>query len=88
MMMNNVTTNKNTKGKETKALHITMSYIFIGDTSIDVPMELLEGKTEEEQLKSAYKYAQEHIGEIPVARNAEYVCDSDNFELEDIDFDD
>ncbi len=88
MIMNNVTTNKNIKGKETKALHITMSYLFIGDTSIDVPIELLEGKTEEEQLKSAYKYAQEHIGEIPVARNAEYVFDSDKFELEDIDFDD
>lgn len=68
---------------ETKRLHISMAYIFVGDTGIDIPMELLEGKTEEEQLQIAYEYAQEHIHEINVASNAEYIADSDNFELED-----
>lgn len=72
--------------KNTKRLHIAMSYAFVGDTGIDIPMELLEGKSEEEQKEIAYKYAQEHINEIPVADNAEYIFDSDNFEIDDIDF--
>lgn len=73
---------------DTKRLHISMAYTFVGDTGIDVPTELLEGKTEEEQLQIAYEYAQEHIDEISVASNAEYVPYSDNFEMEDVDFDD
>ena len=60
----------------------------MGDTGIDIPVELLEGKTEEEQYKIAYDYAQDHIVEIPVAENAEYIADSDYFEEDDIDFDD
>ena len=72
--------------KNTKRLHIAMAYTFVGDTGIDIPMELLEGKSEEEQIEIAYKYAQEHINEIPVADNAEYISDSDNFEIDDIDF--
>ena len=71
---------------KTKRLHISMAYTFVGDTGIDVPMELLEGKTEEEQIQIAYKYAQEHIDDIPVASNAEYIPYSDNFEMEDCDF--
>ena len=63
-----------------------MAYTFVGDTGIDIPIELLEGKTEEEQLRIAYEYAQEHIDEIPVARNAEYIPNSDNFEPEDVDW--
>lgn len=65
-----------------------MAYTFVGDTGIDIPIELLEGKTEEEQYKIAYEYAQNHIDEIPVADNAEYVSYSDNFEEDDIDFED
>lgn len=72
--------------KNTKRLHLAMAYTFVGDTGIDIPMELLEGKSEEEQKEIAYKYAQEHINEIPVADNAEYISDSDNFEIDDIDF--
>ena len=72
--------------KKTKRLHITMAYTFVGDTGIDIPVELLEGKTEEEQYKIAYEYALNHIDEIPVADNAEYIANSDNFEEEDIDF--
>lgn len=34
--------------KKTKRLHISMAYTFVGDTGIDIPVELLEGKTEEE----------------------------------------
>lgn len=71
-----------------KRLHISMAYTFVGDTGIDIPIELLEGKTEEEQYKIAYEYAQNHIDEIPVADNAEYVSYSDNFEEDDIDFED
>ena len=63
-----------------------MAYTFVGDTGIDVPMELLEGKTEEEQLKVAFDYAKDHLDEIPVAVNAAYVYDSDNFDIEDVDF--
>ena len=59
--------------KKTKRLHIGMAYTYVGDTGIDIPMELLEGKTDEEQLEIACKYAQEHIDEIPVATNAEYI---------------
>lgn len=71
---------------KTKRLCINMAYTFVGDTSIDIPIELLEGKTKEEQLKIAFDYAQEHIDEIPVANNAEYLPYSDDFEMEDIEF--
>lgn len=73
---------------ETKRLHISMAYTFVGDTGIDIPVDLLKGKTEEEQYDIAYAYAQNHIDEIPVAENAEYISYSDNFEREDIDFKD
>lgn len=73
--------------ENTRRLHITMRYMFTGDTGIDIQEKLLAGKTEEEQLEAAYQYAQDHIDEIPVAVNAEYVCDSDTFKLDDIDFD-
>lgn len=39
-------------------------------------------------MEIACKYAQEHIDEIPVATNAEYIPYSDNFEIDDIDFED
>ena len=74
--------------KKTKRLHIGMAYTYVGDTGIDIPMELLEGKTDEEQLEIACKYAQEHIDEIPVATNAEYIQYSVIFEYYDIDLDD
>ena len=74
--------------KKTKRLHISMAYTFVGDTGIDIPVELLEGKTEEEQYDIAFAYAKDHIDEIPVANNAEYISYSDNFEREDIDFED
>ena len=72
----------------TVRLHISMAYTFVGDTGIDIPLELVEGKTKEETLQAAYDYAKDHINEIPVADNAEYVADSDTFEPEDIDFGD
>ena len=73
---------------ETKRLHISMAYTFIGDTGIDIPVELLEGKTEEEQYDIAFAYAKDHIDEIPIAANAAYISYSDSFEREDIDFED
>lgn len=72
--------------KKTKRLHISMAYTFVGDTGIDIPVSLLEGKSEEEKLQIAYEYAQENIDRIPVADNAEYIANSDSFELEDISF--
>lgn len=60
-----------------------MSYVYVGDVSIDLPEEILEG-SEEEKLQAAFDYAKQHIDEIPVAENAEYISDSDNFALEDI----
>ena len=70
--------------KEMKKLHISMSYIFVGDVEVDIPVELLKGKSDEEQLQIAEKYVRDHISEIPVAENAEYIADSDDFESEDI----
>ena len=87
-MTMNTNTKKNTDRKETKTLHIAMAYTFVGDTSIEVPIELLEGRTKEEQLKIAYEYAQEHIDEVPVAKNSEYIPYSDNFDFEDVNFED
>lgn len=72
----------------TVRLQITMAYTFVGNTGIDIPLELVEGKSQEEALRAAYDYAKDHINEIPVADNAEYVADSDTFEPEDIDFGD
>lgn len=69
-----------------KELHISMAYTFVGDTAIDIPIEILEGKTEEEQYETAFNYAQDHIGEIPIAQNPQYIPDSDNFEQEDIEW--
>ena len=77
---------KNTTETNSTKLHIAMSYIFSGDVYVDIPAELLEGKSDEEKLQIAYDYAQEHIDEIGVAENAEYVGDSDWFELEDCNF--
>jgi len=74
--------------KKTKRLHITMSYTYVGDTGIDIPMDMLAGKSEEEQLEIAFEYAQNNMYDIPLARNAEYITDSDSFDLDDIDFDD
>lgn len=61
-----------------KKLHISMAYTFVGDTWIDVPDELT--------FEEAVEYAKEHIDNIPVASNAEYVPFSDSFEEEDCDF--
>lgn len=72
--------------KQYVRLHISMAYTFVGDTGIDIPKELLEGKSLDEQYKIAYEYALDNIDRIPVADNAEYIPDSDTFELEDIDF--
>lgn len=69
-------------------LNIKMAYTFVGDTGIDVPDVLLNGKDDDEKLKIAFEYAKKHIDEIPVASNAEYIADSDDFELEDCDFSD
>ena len=63
---------------KTKTLHIKMAYTFVGDTSIEVPVDMT--------LEEAFEYAQEHTNEIPVASNAEYVPDSDDFEIEDCEF--
>lgn len=67
-------------------LFISMSYIFVGDTQIDIPRYLLANKTPEEQLRIAYEYAQDHIDHIPVSKNTTYIPNSDSFELEDIHF--
>lgn len=74
------------KYRKTKRLHIAAGYTFTGDTGIDIPVELIEGKKEEEQLRIAYEYAKDHVAEIPTAANATYVSDSDTFGLEDVDW--
>lgn len=55
-----------------------MAYTFVGDTYIDVPAGLT--------IEEAVEYARKHLSEIPVAENAKYIPDSDNFELEDCSF--
>ena len=72
--------------KKTVRLNISMAYTFVGDTSIDIPIELLAGKTQEEKYDIAYDYAREHLADIPVSNNVHYIPDSDNFELCDINF--
>ena len=75
--------------KKTKRLHITMTYAFIGDTGIDIPVDVLNKETSDtNKIKAAFEYARTHIGEIPVAANATYINDSDSFEFDDIDFND
>ena len=71
---------------KTKRLNISMAYTFVGTTGIDIPVSLLAGKSEGEQYEIAYEYAKDHIDEIPVAHDAEYVPDSDQFDIDDIDF--
>lgn len=61
-----------------KRLNIKMAYTYVGDTYIDVPADLT--------VNEAAEYAREHLSEIPVAENAKYIPDSDNFELEDCSF--
>ena len=39
--------------KKTKRLHIGMAYTYVGDTGIDIPTELLEGKTEEDIIEKS-----------------------------------
>lgn len=73
---------------KTKRLHIAMTYTYVGNTGIDIPVDLLKGKTEEEQYDIAYAYAKNHIDDIPVAANAEYIAYSDDFDRVDIDFED
>ena len=72
------------KNKKTVRLHISMAYTFVGDTGIDVPAELLEGKSEDEKIKIAYEYATEHIDEIPIDELV-YVEDTDNIDDNDYD---
>ena len=72
--------------KKTIRLNISMAYTFVGDTGIDIPIELLEGKTEDEKYSIAYEYAKDHLDEIPVSIYAEYVPDSDQFDMDDIKF--
>ena len=73
---------------KTKRVYITMAFTFVGTTGIDIPVSLLEGKSEEEQYEIAYEYAKDHLDEIPVASDAEYVENSDEFDIDDIEFDD
>lgn len=73
---------------KTKTLTISMAYTYVGDTSIEIPIDILEGKSRDEQYEIAYDYAREHLGDIPVSSNVKYIPDSDNFELCDIKFDD
>lgn len=72
--------------EETIYLKISMAYTYVGTTGIDIPIKLLEGKTREEKYKIAFEYAQEHIGDIPIAQNVEYIPDSDQFDMDDIKF--
>ena len=72
--------------KKTVKLNISMAYTFVGDTSIDIPIELIEGKTQEEKYDIAYNYAKDHLSKIPVAKHTEYVADSDSFDIDDISF--
>ena len=74
--------------KETKTIKINMSYIYVGETSIEIPETLLKDKNKQQQLEIAYEYAQTHLRDIPIADYLEYIPDSDNFEMEDIELED
>lgn len=63
-----------------KKLNVTVVFQSVGMSSIMVP----DGLTIEE----AIQYAKNHIDEIPTPCEAEYICDSDEIDEENCDFED
>lgn len=61
-----------------KKFNVTMTFLSVGTTTIEVPDELT--------LEQAIEYAKENIKSIPIPYNAEYVDDSDIIDEENCDF--
>ena len=57
---------------------MTVYYTMIGNSSIMVPDNMT--------IDEAIKYAKDHMNEIPLPSNGEYVCDSDELDEENCDF--
>ena len=57
-----------------KKLNVTVCYTMIGNSSIMVPDDMT--------IDEAIKYAKDHMNEIPLPSNGEYVCDSDELDEE------
>lgn len=62
-----------------KTLNVTIFYTMVGESSIMVPDNL--------SLEEAIQYAKDHIDDIPTPLHGEYVCDSDELDEENCDFD-
>lgn len=68
----------------TTKIIIDMCYLCSGETQIDIPSELLDGKTKEQQLQIAYHYVKAHQEEIPTASNLTPIPDSESFDVDNI----
>lgn len=66
--------------RKTKRLHVTLLYRCVRDSGIDVDENL--------SLNEAIEYAKEHIREIELPMNYEYVMDSEEIDEENCDFED
>lgn len=62
--------------KNTKILHLRVYCQAFYDSTIEVPEDM--------DLETAFRYAEEHIDEIPMT-NMEYISDSDEVDSEDLD---
>lgn len=61
-----------------RGFNVTYSFMSVGTVRIDVPVNL--------SFDEAIMYAKEHLAEIPLPSNAEYVQDSDIIDEENCDF--
>ena len=63
-----------------KKLHVSLVYYVVGDTSIMVPDNLT--------IEEAINYAKDHIKDIELPSNPEYIYGSDYIDEDDCDFED
>lgn len=62
-----------------KKLNVTIEFSKVGVSSIMVPDNLT--------LEEAIEYAKEHINEIPIPSQSDYICGSDIIDEENCNFD-
>lgn len=61
-----------------KRLNVTITCSMVGNSSIMVPDDM--------SIEEAIEYAKNHINEIPIPENLEYICDSDIIDEYNCDF--
>lgn len=63
-----------------KKLNVTIVFSSVGMSHIMVPDDFT--------IEQAIQYAKNHINEIPTPNESEYICDSDEIDEENCDFED